>query len=598
MSDQKKEIRVPVYQDYMNPIVAVLRDSGGPMSNSDLNEATAKRMGLDASVLAILHDPEKSEQPESFYRMAWARTYLKTMGFIDNPTQGAWTITKKGRETEQIDSSDVARQVRAGADADAVTAEVPAHVAEELLELYRKIESEGRVPIGDELDACYLRFRQKFGPDVLRSLDGEQMLEAIHGRGQESRESLVYWLEFKNDREFPGFFGSIAGGSALKFGIYVNRKTGHWMTGHGSDQRRLSLSQAVEIVRNQRDQLIAGANVLSEYADHPESANYGAIQKGIVKAAPDLAESAWGHKYFSLLFPKLLDDYHAVRHQEYHLIRLHKLPEDGRYENARVFAGVARQLGIAISTLATVLNRRDGEPHQYWRVGTTVGDTEASEWPRMRDGGFAAIGWTEIGSLEGIERSKSGKAHVRDLVEKGFPNKANVVTRNANQLYYFATSVEKGDVVVAMQGNRVLGIGEVTGDYFYTDDDGPFGHRRPVVWKSVDEWRIPRSEGLRTTFVKLSRYPGNLIEVERRLSLPDGYGPEPKPGPAPGPKPILTALQGLPARIETGSSTQESGDSLRPSRHGKDVLGREGRLGAGFPILVLAILREALRRAA
>jgi 5-methylcytosine-specific restriction protein B len=46
-----------------------------------------------------------------------------------------------------------------------------------------------------------------------------------------SKDSLVYWLEFKNDEEFPAKFGSIAGGSALKFGFYWRQKTGAWMTG-------------------------------------------------------------------------------------------------------------------------------------------------------------------------------------------------------------------------------------------------------------------------------------------------------------------------------------------------------------------------------
>jgi hypothetical protein len=41
----------------------------------------------------------------------------------------------------------------------------------------------------------------------------------MHAHG--NRESLVYWLEFKNDDEFPGqMFGSIAGGSAHKFGCF------------------------------------------------------------------------------------------------------------------------------------------------------------------------------------------------------------------------------------------------------------------------------------------------------------------------------------------------------------------------------------------
>jgi 5-methylcytosine-specific restriction enzyme B len=54
----------------------------------------------------------------------------------------------------------------------------------------------------------------------------------MHAHG--NRDSLVIWLEFKNDEEFPAIFGSIAGGSALKFGIYRSKETGAWMTGHST----------------------------------------------------------------------------------------------------------------------------------------------------------------------------------------------------------------------------------------------------------------------------------------------------------------------------------------------------------------------------
>ena len=65
--------------------------------------------------------------------------------------------------------------------------------------------------------------------EVLKRLGGEELLNLMHARP--SKDSLVYWLEFKNDEEFPAKFGSIAGGSALKFGFYWRQKTGAWMTG-------------------------------------------------------------------------------------------------------------------------------------------------------------------------------------------------------------------------------------------------------------------------------------------------------------------------------------------------------------------------------
>jgi hypothetical protein len=43
----------------------------------------------------------------------------------------------------------------------------------------------------------------------------------MHAPG--NQDSLVYWLEFKSSPEFPTRqFGSISGGSALKFGLYKN----------------------------------------------------------------------------------------------------------------------------------------------------------------------------------------------------------------------------------------------------------------------------------------------------------------------------------------------------------------------------------------
>ena len=41
-----------------------------------------------------------------------------------------------------------------------------------------------------------------------------------------TRDGMIYWLEFKNDDEFPSIFGSIAGGSALKYGFYRRQETG------------------------------------------------------------------------------------------------------------------------------------------------------------------------------------------------------------------------------------------------------------------------------------------------------------------------------------------------------------------------------------
>src|SRR3954467_12339032 len=94
---------------------------------------------------------------------------------------------------------------------------------------HTKLTADGKLLSRTQLDACYRTFRSRFGPDVLAGLDGEELLEAMHAHG--NRDSLVYWLEFKNDEEFPAKFGSILGGTSFKFGVFRFKETGGWVTG-------------------------------------------------------------------------------------------------------------------------------------------------------------------------------------------------------------------------------------------------------------------------------------------------------------------------------------------------------------------------------
>ena len=554
MTDTPAPPTIPVYQDLMNPCLEVLRNHERPLTIAELNDAVAKHMRLGADVLAIFHNENKNGQQEVFYRLAWARSYLKKMGLLTNPSRGYWSITKEGRDAGTVDARELASQVASGAGVEELSASVPEPIAEEILALYPKaIRSAGHIR-GDELAACYARFRAKFGPKVLRSTHGEDLLELMHGRT--ARDSLVYWLEFKNDSDMPAVFGSIAGGSALKFGIYQRASDGAWMTGSPMAQRELTVKEAINIAETQRDQFVLGASVLA--AHEPETADYTAIEKELAEVAPDLAGSAWGHKYFSLLFPDLLDDYHNVEYQQYHLIRLYKLPSSGRYLNARLFAGIARQLEIPLTHLGTVLNARDGDPSTVWRVGTSDSDKGTSEWPRMRDGGMAAVGWGETGDLSEIEHTAAGKAEVRERIDTRYPNQASATTRAANQLFAFATRVRKGDTVVAMLGGTVLGIGEVIGDYYYSSEDGGFAHRRPVRWRSVDPWKLIKPEGLQTTFVPIKKNLINLVEIARRMSQ-EGASMSPRSDRPDKPTPIdkerthatpPAPLSGLLARIQ------------------------------------------------
>jgi len=104
-------------------------------------------------------------------------------------------------------------------------------IKDELKQLQQQMIADGELPARDKLNSYYQTFRDRFGPERLSNLDGEDLLYTMHGHRSTYRDSLVYWLEFKNDEEFPAILGSIAGGSSYKFGIYQRKEDSIWMTG-------------------------------------------------------------------------------------------------------------------------------------------------------------------------------------------------------------------------------------------------------------------------------------------------------------------------------------------------------------------------------
>ena len=133
-------------------------------------------------------------------------------------------------------------------------------IRQALEETYQDMLVQGKLAPMERLQQCCSLFRSRFGPERIGGLDGESLLNTMHANGP---ESMVYWLEFKNDEEFPsGEFGGISGGSALKYGVYQRKDNGAWMTGSSQKQTELSTAQAIEIARKHREQIVEGARIL------------------------------------------------------------------------------------------------------------------------------------------------------------------------------------------------------------------------------------------------------------------------------------------------------------------------------------------------
>ena len=147
----------------------------------------------------------------------------------------------------------------------------------------------------------------------------------MHAHG--NKDSLVYWLEFKNDEEFPSIqFGGIGGGSAFKFGIFRRKETGTWVTtGDGNNPKDLSVEEAITIARKHREQLTRGCEIINNMPANGSDEDYRHLQDTLYKVAPDVSDMAWGHKYFNLLSPDKFDDFHNSNWQRFYLLKLLRL---------------------------------------------------------------------------------------------------------------------------------------------------------------------------------------------------------------------------------------------------------------------------------
>lgn len=466
-------------------------------------------------------------------------------GFMPLDEQGTLKILDKFGTIENFLEHYASDKGKRGSDVDGTVttnliSELDPRIQQALRAALEAIARRGELLSIERLQASYAAFRDRFGPDKLKMLDGTALLQAMHTHG--NKESLVYWLEFKNDEEFPGpKFGSISGGSAYKFGLFRRKDTGQWVTGSPQHEEILTEAEAVVIARKHRDQLLAGVALLEKLPTNAVDDQYQQLQDELTKVAPDIYYLAWAHKYFSLLYPNKLDDFHNHRYQRFNLIKLLQSPpeQEGLYACAGRFVRLANRLGWPMNHFTYSLNERNGKPKNYWRIGTRLGAKE-SIWEDMKSGGYVAIGWDALGDLSNLEAANDLKVVIRPLLEKHYPGDAALLSRKAGEIRDFLTEIAEDELVLAADGELILGLGRVTGPYRF-ENTPPAGapHRRPVKWVSTEQWKLPTTEGLQTTVYKLKKDERNLLEIERRLL--DGET---------SPTPTFTPKVGRPHRLE------------------------------------------------
>jgi MoxR-like ATPase len=151
-------------------------------------------------------------------------------------------------------------------------------------------------------------------------------------------------------------------------------------------------------------------------------------------------------------------------------------------------------------------------PVTFWKIAP---GERASEWADCRAGGYICIGWDGIGDLSQYEDQQSLKKAMMDENPKD-------TMKQVNQVWRFK-HIEKGDIVIANRGmESIVGIGRVTGPYFFSPDRAHLKNCLPVEWFHAAEYSIPdktvASDWFGSTLKKLTRQEYENISPSARSS--------------------------------------------------------------------------------
>lgn len=97
---------IPKQDEFVNPTIEALRRLGGSGKNEEIYEEVLKIMKLTEEVIDYPHLGNE-RQTEVQYRLAWARTYLKAYGVIENSERSVWILDPKYKERIVLDPKKV-----------------------------------------------------------------------------------------------------------------------------------------------------------------------------------------------------------------------------------------------------------------------------------------------------------------------------------------------------------------------------------------------------------------------------------------------------------------------------------------------------------
>lgn len=366
----------------------------------------------------------------------------------------------------------------------------------------------------DEIEAVLHDFNSRFSPQILAELPDEDLLNYLFYTIGENKDSLCCWLEMNADCR--KHFGSIAGGSAYKFGLFQKRKTGEWTTGSPQKSQTLTEDEALEVGRNIRDALVKAAEIVKK-ATLESVSDYEKLDSELLENVGEpYCNWGWFHKYLSMVCPDKFSSFHSSDWQCHILYALKIQPSEKYFVRSGQLAMIENYAGWYYGEFKDVLfDRFGGDIIQFVRIGTSDDEKNyAAEWNQKS---VVGIGWNEIGSLENYVAGEGlDKGAIITALKEKYGYVDNIASRKAGELIRFYKT-DANTVVVAMDGESLLAFVDGIGNYFF-DNSTSMANMKPGTWHlnfASGEQLPVKTEGKLTSCYPLTNTENLMFLYER-----------------------------------------------------------------------------------
>ena len=344
-------------------------------------------------------------------------------------------------------------------------------------------------------DTLHENFINHFGIEHLKSLSGKKLLTSLFYNDKGNKLNLCYVLEM--DKDMREIFGSIAGGAAYKFGLFFHKKTQSWTCGSPAKPVKLTENEAIQKAEEIRNDLVAGAEIISSFGPLNSTADYEQLYKQLEHISG--INTVWRMKYYQMLFPILFAPFYGQDIQLDVLHFLNQTPSEIPFIRMGQIALFSKKCNIPGIVFGHIWGRstnhnnksNDSETNtlsdkkhklHYWMY-TVFDDTS---WMECQQKEIMVLGMDDIGDYSQYDSKESLRQELISTYDNSTSRK-----NQALMAWNFANKLAINDVIFAKRSNTLVGKGIVTGDYIFDDSRQEYKNIRTVKWLQIGEWEHP-----------------------------------------------------------------------------------------------------------